>query len=341
MTESESLPTHNRSSLITDYDLKTSLYRDVMGAALSILNRTLPGKVVVATTHRIKDFDSFYEKANRTEEKKLKYPDPFEQIVDIVGLRVVVIAQRNISDVCLAIRSSLEVIEEQDKAAELLAAGQLGYESYHLICRLGDSRSHLQEYSNLCGQSFEIQVRTALQHAWAENEHRIQYKKTKNPELQKRFLRLSAAMSSADEEFDRIYEINEQLQSNIDAASKESAASDEFFPLTDSFSDSAEDNNSLLSKISLQFGKKPSELSAEGRHEEAVQVYDRFIESQPNQVGHYVGRAKARAMAGYIDAGLTDLGTARRIAPDHPATKSLEKFFERLLRNIEGTHQST
>lgn len=173
-------------------------------------------------------------------------------------------------------------------------------------------------------------MRTALQHAWAENEHRIQYKKSKNPELQKRFLRLAAAISSADEEFDRIYEINDQLQKNVEVAEAEISGSD-----IEVASEASVENDLQLSQISLLFGKRPSELLAENRPSEAIQVYDRFIDLQPNQVTHYVGRAKARALAGDIEGGLADLTVAEMKGPEHQATKALQRFFDRLLGNLD------
>lgn len=334
--QDDTVTTHGRQALLDAFHQNSSLYENALAAALSILARVLPSKVVVAITSRVKDFDSFYEKSNRLFEGKLKYKQPFEQISDLVGIRIVVIAQRNIKEICGCVRNALDVIEEEDKAAELLKTGQLGYESYHLICRLGIGRANLDEYRGLCTQPFEIQVRTALQHAWAENEHRIQYKKSKNPELQKRFLRLAAAISSADEEFDRIYEINEQLQINAKAAEAE-----DMHEAPDDPGESAEDNDAGLSQVSLLFGKKPSELLAEGRPAEAIQVYDRFISLQPNQITHYVGRAKARALEGDIDGGLADLDIAKAKAPDHQATKALQRFFTRLLKDVEDDATST
>jgi len=329
--EQNSTETHARQNLLDEFTRNTPRYQATMAAALYILDRVLPPKVVVAISHRVKDFGSFYEKANKQVDGKLKYIKPFEQILDVVGIRIVVIAQRNVSEVRDAIRSALDAFEEEDKAAELLKAGQLGYESYHFLCRLGNERAGLREYANFCDQPFEIQVRTALQHAWAENEHRIQYKKSKNPELQKRFLRLAAAISSADEEFDRIYEINEQLQKNAEAAEAEISGAD-----IDTTSDFSVENDNQLSQISLLFGKRPSELLAENRPSEAIQVYDRFIDTQPNQVTHYVGRAKARARIGDIEGGLADLAAAEAKGPEHPATKALRRFFDRLLKNVDG-----
>ena len=290
--------THSRQGLLAIYDSNLALYHDIKAASISILERVLPSKAVVMISSRIKDFSSLYEKANRlANNESLKYPKPFEQIKDIVGIRVIVIAQRHVSEVCEIIKNTIESVEEEDKAAKLLEKGQLGYESYHLICRLGKDRTNLKEYVKLCDQLFEIQVRTALQHAWAENEHRIQYKKNKSPELQKRFLRLAAAISSADEEFDRIYQINEQLENTVLAASRESL---------ETVSNDAvisEENDGKLANVSRLFGKKPSELTAEGRYTEAIQVYDRFIAIQPNQFNHYIGRAKAKAFTGDIEGG--------------------------------------
>lgn len=327
-SDAYSVPTHSRQELYNTYEKNMQLYKEIGSATASIMARILPVKAVVAMSSRIKDFGSFYEKANRLNDTVLKYPDPFNQIHDIVGIRIVVIARRNIVEVCKIIKASLDVLEEEDKAARLLEEGLLGYESYHFICRLGKARGGLHEYQNLCYQPFEIQVRTALQHAWAENEHRIQYKKTKNPELRKRFLRLAAAMSSADEEFDRIYEINEHLEKNAIAASTESSDAEA------KEADEADENDVQLSRVSLLFGKKPSQLIAEMRYGEAMQVYDRFIAIQPKQVTHYVGRARARALAGDIDGGFSDLEVANTLNPDHPATKSLGKFLGRIMKDV-------
>ena len=44
--------------------------------------------------------------------------------------------------------------------------------------RLGSNRRKLSEYKKFDGLVAEIQIRTVLQHAWAEIEHDIRYKST-------------------------------------------------------------------------------------------------------------------------------------------------------------------
>ncbi|MGH2341498.1 hypothetical protein ACRC7T_08410 [Segnochrobactraceae bacterium EtOH-i3] len=337
MTQAQnSTEPHARQSLSEEFNIRRSHYQSAMAAAISILDRILPSKVIITVSSRIKDFDSFYEKANKNNGDEVKYTHPFDQIHDIVGIRIIVIAKRHIKEVCDTIRNTIYVFEEEDKAAKLLEEGQLGYESYHLLCKLGSNRSALREYSGLCDQPFEIQVRTALQHAWAENEHRIQYKKSKHPELQKRFLRLAAAVSSADKEFDRIYEINEQIHRDAEAAAAE--IPEENIEID---TDNKTENIESLSIISKQFGKKPSELLAENRYSEAIQVYNRFIDAQPTQVTHYVGRAKARVLAGDIEGGLNDLEMAKKISAGHPAIRVLQSFFDNIINNSHRTTSLT
>ena len=58
----------------------------------------------------------------------------------------------------------------------LLASDQIGYRSVHFVCDLGAQRSGLPEFKDLGGLKFEIQVRTVLQHAWAELAHDRNYK---------------------------------------------------------------------------------------------------------------------------------------------------------------------
>ncbi|MDC4901868.1 hypothetical protein NQ997_18845, partial [Acinetobacter baumannii] len=68
------------------------------------------------------------------------------------------------------------------------------------------TREGLLEWKALKGLCFEIQVRTALEHAWAEIEHDRGYKLGgKLPShLSRRFSLLSGLLESADLEFNRL-----------------------------------------------------------------------------------------------------------------------------------------
>jgi len=57
-----------------------------------------------------------------------------------------------------------------------LGVDRMGYRSVHFVCDLGKKRTCLPEYAHYAGLVFEVQIRTLLQHAWAEIEHDRNYK---------------------------------------------------------------------------------------------------------------------------------------------------------------------
>jgi hypothetical protein len=86
------------------------------------------------------------------------------------------------------------------------------------LVKLKDSRTKLPEYGPYINRVAEIQVRTILQHAWAEIEHDIEYKTsvTIPKAIKRRFMALAGLLEIADREFQSIQNENENLmkQSN-------------------------------------------------------------------------------------------------------------------------------
>jgi hypothetical protein len=83
---------------------------------------------------------------------------------------------------------------------------RFGYKSVHYLVELKGDRTRLPEYERFAGLVAEIQVRTVLQHAWAEIEHDIQYKSTVTipTEIRRRFVALAGMLEIADREFQGI-----------------------------------------------------------------------------------------------------------------------------------------
>ncbi|MEU6448434.1 RelA/SpoT domain-containing protein [Streptomyces sp. NPDC046979] len=166
---------------------------------------------IVQIDGRAKDVASFSEKMNR---KKGKYEDPLAEITDLVGLRVITYYIEDVDEVAELIYREFKVLEEHsgDKASEL-ADDQFGYTSFHLIFELADSRKPLPEWRAFADFRAEIQIRTALQHAWAAVNHKIDYKKSHEVprQLRRRLFRLSALFELADEEFSHIKEESRKI----------------------------------------------------------------------------------------------------------------------------------
>jgi putative GTP pyrophosphokinase len=123
-------------------------------------------------TNRPKTIDRYREKA-----LKEKYKDPRSEIMDMAGVRIITYLDSDAKKVEEIIKSNFEVIPEysKDKSDEL-GPDRFGYNSIHCICTLGKERFALSEYKKYNDLKFEIQIRTILQHAWAEFEHDKNYK---------------------------------------------------------------------------------------------------------------------------------------------------------------------
>ena len=88
------------------------------------------------------------------------------------------------------------VHEKSNKADTLQLEERFGYQSVHYLVALKEDRTSLSEYLQYKGLIAEIQVRTILQHAWAEIEHDIQYKSSETiPQpIRRRFMQLAGLL---------------------------------------------------------------------------------------------------------------------------------------------------
>jgi len=151
---------------------------------------------------RVKERDNFIKKC-----QKDKYDD-FSQITDVVGIRVVNYLLDEVEEVCKLIESEFIVDERNsgDKSSEL-NPDQFWYDSIHYVLRLKPQRCELPEYIQYKDMVFEVQVRTLLQHTWAEFSHDNYYKSSREypREIQRKLSRISAVLEECDINFQGLY----------------------------------------------------------------------------------------------------------------------------------------
>ncbi len=152
---------------------------------------------------RPKNQDSLREKLARPG----KDYECLEDVTDLAGVRIIAYMKDDVDAIADIIESQFRIDEENsvDKR-EAENPEKFGYASLHYVCCLDERRSRLDEYSAYRDLKFEIQVRSILQHAWAEIEHDLGYKSTHGVprEVRRRFSRLAALLETGDEEFMRI-----------------------------------------------------------------------------------------------------------------------------------------
>ena len=170
---------------------------------------------------RVKSWTSLKEKARKTRaDGELVYPDPWNDIKDIVGARITVLHSTEIPAVQRLLADQFEVLRSVDKAEETRVAGGFGYGSHHLVVRVEEQSEGLEDY---VGQVFEVQIRTVLQHAWAEFEHDIRYKRAAeklDPQVDRAFTLAAGLIELADQQFDQIAAVadpQEKVNTDVDA----------------------------------------------------------------------------------------------------------------------------
>ncbi|MDN4172323.1 DUF429 domain-containing protein [Nocardioides sp. SOB77] len=164
----------------------------------------------LTVTGRTKSVVSFAEKAGRMRDGQALYPDPLTDITDQLGIRVITYVQDDVEAVAGLLADQVVVHDDRDMGRETAREGRWGYASRHLLVALDAARESQAAYAGLRGRVAQVQVRTVLQHAWAEFEHDIRYKGSVPEEhasdFDRRFTLAAGLLELADREFSTIRE---------------------------------------------------------------------------------------------------------------------------------------
>lgn len=175
-------------------------HADALREAAARLEAELGGQLSAAgvpvhfIASRVKARDSLARKLARPDKTYRALWD----VTDLVGLRVATFFEDVIDDVARLIEARFPVdFRHSTDKLRFEDAGRFGYRSLHYVCALPDAGALGPHFR------FEIQVRTALQHAWAQVEHDLGYKATAQvpAAIRRRFSRVASLLEVADQEF--------------------------------------------------------------------------------------------------------------------------------------------
>lgn len=177
-----------------------------------ILRKRIGDRLIetAAITSRAKTLNSFLDKLQRKH-----YGDPFAEITDLAGVRVVCLYRSDVDRVAQIIRSEFDITEEADKLQDL-AVDQFGYTARHFIVRLGKASSGAR-YDDLKSLYCEVQVRTVVEDAWAIIQHHMVYKRESQapPQVQRKLNSLAGLLETADDQFERIRQERETYLAHV------------------------------------------------------------------------------------------------------------------------------
>ena len=166
--------------------------RGFSGTVRTLLGKKGLGPII---THRVKEFDSYLEKAARLRQSQARGPILLR---DFLGVRVVCPFLDETERVQELLVKHFRVAEIERKGADRPLA-EFGYESVHLLVRL--PRGALPTIPPHTKRLFEVQVCTILQHAWAQIEHELVYKADRSvpkSAIRRKLAAVSASLTLAD-----------------------------------------------------------------------------------------------------------------------------------------------
>lgn len=157
---------------------------------------------------RGKGVASFAAKSGKRVGASPMYADPLTDITDQIGVRVITYVTSDVAAVAGLVADQLTVVDDKDLGQATAHSGRFGYVSRHLQVALDAAWVADADVEGVRVPSAQIQLRTVLQHAWAEFEHDIRYKgsipESIAPDLDRRFTLAAGLLELADREFETI-----------------------------------------------------------------------------------------------------------------------------------------
>lgn len=205
--------------ILTEFGRESGLYNDLAVTVSSLLENMFHESDVQlhSISQRCKSPGSLAGKLAKPEKEYTSLLD----ITDLAAIRVTTYFAEDVDRVAEIIERELEIdIANSIDKRKLLEPDRFGYQSLHYVAAISDDRCRFIEYSRFADRKFEIQVRSILQHAWAEIEHDLGYKSAAGVprEIRRRFSRIAGLLELADDEFS---EIRRELAAYSVAVTKE------------------------------------------------------------------------------------------------------------------------
>jgi putative GTP pyrophosphokinase len=203
--------------------------RDAFQSVLSLLTSDVSSgkpKITARVKKReecIRKFETKYR--NEVEKNQSEYSIQ-EYISDLIGIRIICLYEDDLTHVYDIIKQHFKILDVTDKTKQLNEDyNKFGYKGLHLDIELNGNRAKLPEYSAFCKFKIEVQIRSIVQDAWSEIDHKLKYKRSIPDELKRRVIRLAALFELADQEFSAIKTNTELFESMVSDESGDKSAS--------------------------------------------------------------------------------------------------------------------
>lgn len=209
-----------KSAFKKHYDSNLSRVQRAEQAFKNLIQNLLSDYALESVSSRIKSYEGCIEKFERKYRAKLENDNADyiigEHITDLIGIRIVCLYESDVRRIGETIKQNFENKGITDKIAEIEnTENQFGYKGLHFDLKLNSTRSSLPEYQEILEFRFELQIRTVIQDAWSQLDHKLKYKKSIPPYLKRKINCLAALFELADREFLQVKNDTEQYENHV------------------------------------------------------------------------------------------------------------------------------
>ena len=203
----------SHKEIVEGYSISRGSYEDCLNYVENTVKNIIKSESI--NVHeiigRVKTVESLKGKVKRKNYSNLA------EITDLCGIRIITYFSDDVDRIAELISQEFEVdVENTIYKRKSEDPTKFGYVSLHYVVSLKEENSSSILYRRFENIKLEIQIRTVMQHAWAEIEHDLGYKSKEDipDQYRRQFSRLAGLIELADENF-------LQLKNNINNYEKE------------------------------------------------------------------------------------------------------------------------
>ena len=203
----------SHKKIVDGYSVSRGSYEDCLNYVENTVKNIIKSKSI--NVHeiigRVKTVESLEGKVKRKNYSNLA------EITDLCGIRIITYFSDDVDKIAELISQEFEVdLENTIDKRKSEDPTKFGYVSLHYVVGLKEENTSPTLYGRFKNIKLEIQIRTVMQHAWAEIEHDLGYKSKEDipDQYRRQFSRLAGLIELADDNF-------LQLKNNINSYEQE------------------------------------------------------------------------------------------------------------------------
>ena len=214
----------SHKKIVDGYSISRGSYEDCLNYVENTVKNIIKSQSI--NVHeiigRVKTVESLEGKVKRKNYSNLA------EITDLCGIRIITYFSDDVDKIAELISQEFEVdVENTIDKRKSEDPTKFGYVSLHYVVSLKEENSSPILYSRFKNMKLELQIRTVMQHAWAEIEHDLGYKSKEDipNQYRRQFARLAGLIELADDNFlqlkNNIINYEQEIREKLPTSKKE------------------------------------------------------------------------------------------------------------------------